>query len=48
MTVFVLTDDLMQMYEHHSDFRSRVSDSEIVTVAICAANSVKTITPVLS
>ena len=27
----------MQKFEHQSDCRSRVSDSEIVTVAICAA-----------
>lgn len=37
ITVFVLIDDLMLKYEHQSDTRSRVSDSEILTVAVCAA-----------
>jgi hypothetical protein len=37
ITTFVIIDDLMTKYGHQSDCRSRVSDSEIVTIAICAA-----------
>lgn len=37
ITVFVIIDDLMQQYEHHSDCRAQVSDSEILTIAVCAA-----------
>jgi len=37
ITIFVVIDDLMQQYGHQTDSRSRVSDSEILTVALCAA-----------
>jgi len=37
ISVFVIIDDLMQTYGHQSDCRSRVSDSEILTIAVCAA-----------
>ena len=37
ITVFVIIDDLMVKYEHQSDCRSEVSDSEILTIAVCAA-----------
>jgi hypothetical protein len=37
ITVFVIIDDLMQNYEQQSDCRSKVSDSEIITIAVCAA-----------
>jgi len=37
ITVFVVIDDLMQTYQHQTDCRSRVSDSEILTIAVCAA-----------
>ncbi len=37
ITIFVMIDDLMEQYGHQTDCRSRVSDSEILTIAICAA-----------
>lgn len=37
ITTFVIIDDLMSKYGHQSDCRSRVSDSEILTIAVCAA-----------
>jgi len=37
ITVFVVIDDLMKNYEHESDCRAKVSDSEILTIAVCAA-----------
>ncbi len=37
ITTFVIIDDLMAKYGHQTDCRSRVSDSEILTIAICAA-----------
>lgn len=37
ITVFVIIDDLMDNYGHQSDCRSKISDSEILTIAICAA-----------
>ena len=37
ITTFVIIDDLMLTYGHQSDKRSRVSDSEIIIIALCAA-----------
>jgi hypothetical protein len=37
ITTFVIIDDLMAKYGHQTDCRSRISDSEILTIAICAA-----------
>ncbi len=37
VTVFLITDELMEHLDHRSDIRAQVPDSEIVTVAIVAA-----------
>jgi hypothetical protein len=37
ITIFVIIDDLMENYGHQSDCRAKVSDSEILTIAVCAA-----------
>jgi len=37
ITIFVVIDDLLQQSGHQTDSRRRVSDSEILTVALCAA-----------
>lgn len=37
ISVFVIIDDMMQNYEHQTDCPSKVSDSEIITIAVCAA-----------
>ena len=37
ITTFVIIDDLMVKYGHQTDCCSHVSDSEILTIAVCAA-----------
>ena len=39
ITAFVVIDALMERPGHRSDVRARVSDSEIVTIAVIVANS---------